>query len=61
MSDIRTILVICPAAAECVASARLLADALSALGARVSVRDMTESYDDVLDDVVNADTVIMWR
>lgn len=61
MNDARTILVICPAALECVASARLLAAALTALGAKVSVYDMTAPYDDVLDEVVKAETIVVWR
>lgn len=61
MNDTRAILIICPATDESVTSARLLADALSGLGASVAVHDMTASYDRVLDEAVNADTIVVWR
>lgn len=61
MSDARAILILCPAVEETLVSARLLADALSDLGATAVVYDMTTSYDDVLDEVVRADSIVVWR
>ncbi len=61
MNQTRTILIIHPVADECITSTHNLADHLKEIGAQVWVRVMDTSYDEMLDAMERADTIVCWR
>lgn len=65
MSDAKTILILRPSPELRPEASGLgagqLADALHSLGAEVLVHDMTAQYDEVLDAVARAATIVVWR
>ena len=61
MSEAKTILILHPQSEAGAGAARRLEDALLSLGAKAVLHDMTTRYDEILDVIARADTVVVWR
>ncbi len=61
MNDAKTILILRPCPESSTVPTQRLADALNSLGAKVVIRDMTARYDEVLDAIAHAGTIVVWR
>ncbi|MHB8257323.1 MAG: hypothetical protein ACYDHY_13875 [Acidiferrobacterales bacterium] len=61
MNDAKTILILHPHPEVFAVAAEKLADTLNALGAKTVIHEMTARYDEVLDAVASASTIVVWR